>query len=1158
MVIKIQDCPDPLSPESYSKSSILAESQAYHLLARELERYTTGEVIGRSFLISGHRGSGKTTLVHKAIQDVRPRPGSLIPLLVPLHGPALLKSDAVTRVSDRGDKGAEDKMKQATGTTPPAGAQPANPAKPEPFDPTLQFLQQITICLYRALAKELTRSFGKRLAARRRQWILPTKLFGRDFSPEVVGELVLELDDAPDFHVLRKLWKKAGFHKHGVLFEGYNLRARKDPDGRNTSQDQGVRELVALSTAAQAYRKVSGEYEKSEVGKSTDEKEISTEVKLGVQAKELKNLILTLVSGGAVGAAYFMAEFSVLVAGITAVIASLSMNAGLNLTRSEKKTKSFTKEHSFIRDTSVATLDRELPILVERIREAGLAPIFVVDELDKIRPLADPMKILVQNLKHIVTERAFFCFLTDRDYFEHLKDMARRTPYPREHTYFSHRLFVLYRPRDLHKYLDRLLVTHGAGRGTDEASDQADLATTSYLILQRAMLHVFDLRRELSKICDSDGQITLGPGETRTNLGYRLTIMMQLALELVLEGDALRDRLDQDPHFGQLAYDTLYYISRKWEESQEQLDLSDGAITNYLGTRMRLDSEGIAMRGDSETDKQDGEGAWDNPDNGATTAEKSGSGSQTRLPLSNIDLDFLFDEVRTLAALLAEPKKLVVELQATSKLVIPSAVIQAIPKDVRLLTPAGEHLYAWQYDRYGRQIGGAQAPTGSLDEIEPDLKFIASFKKFLDKVTGGGLAPDTLAMELGILNTTPDWRAVEAAIARVQLFQETGQAHSELDHDKVSIAEYVGMIESRSAILEGILAVGTNIGRAANATTPEQRLVTGMRTLSEMMGAGSVPANEFDKRLQKIFATEAHEISGPSLTRETIDIWTIRIAAMLSDPPDKLSVTELKDISEISWRQWLDRMMRFANNDKNVFDPNLPDLYCRAANVNPSRILHEEPSQISLTNWMNIFLSAQEHQEQDEFSYIPEWFSVFALVVFGLHDRIERIGGSGTILSNLSRLIDTDQIHKDILESVTRMLDIYRGRQRRARDPRMGLLIAKAKSSAIEEWLPGTRHGGIVLRHAQLDAFTKVLGVKYPRGVKLDDVFDAVMIEAGTGKVAHTVRSKLPRSLSKLPLSYIVSGSAGERPDDGPGIHEPVDFDDAMDQAMDAATLFAS
>ena len=47
-----------------------AESPAYHTLFRELRNYLNGEIPGRSFLVSGHRGAGKTSMVLRAIEDL--------------------------------------------------------------------------------------------------------------------------------------------------------------------------------------------------------------------------------------------------------------------------------------------------------------------------------------------------------------------------------------------------------------------------------------------------------------------------------------------------------------------------------------------------------------------------------------------------------------------------------------------------------------------------------------------------------------------------------------------------------------------------------------------------------------------------------------------------------------------------------------------------------------------------------------------------------------------------------------------------------------------------------------------------------------------------------------------------------------------------------
>ena len=81
MAIKINDSPEPLSEASLvkrgpSSTPLLVESSASRVLRQELERYCKGLINGRSFLIAGHRGAGKTTLVAKAFMDVRQASGS--------------------------------------------------------------------------------------------------------------------------------------------------------------------------------------------------------------------------------------------------------------------------------------------------------------------------------------------------------------------------------------------------------------------------------------------------------------------------------------------------------------------------------------------------------------------------------------------------------------------------------------------------------------------------------------------------------------------------------------------------------------------------------------------------------------------------------------------------------------------------------------------------------------------------------------------------------------------------------------------------------------------------------------------------------------------------------------------------------------------------
>src|SRR4051812_38600191 len=96
MPIEIVDFPEPLSRAAarLSADAGVIESDAWRVLTWEMERYCREELAGRSFLISGHRGAGKTTLVSNAYQHVRKRrfrSGELRPLLVQVNGPALFR-----------------------------------------------------------------------------------------------------------------------------------------------------------------------------------------------------------------------------------------------------------------------------------------------------------------------------------------------------------------------------------------------------------------------------------------------------------------------------------------------------------------------------------------------------------------------------------------------------------------------------------------------------------------------------------------------------------------------------------------------------------------------------------------------------------------------------------------------------------------------------------------------------------------------------------------------------------------------------------------------------------------------------------------------------------------------------------------------------------
>src|SRR5262249_15674740 len=151
-----------------------------------------------------------------------------------------------------------------------------------------------------------------------------------------------------------------------------------------------------------------------------------------------------------------------------------------------------------------------------------VAPVFVVDELDKVSELKMRMGPLVRHLKSLVTEKTFFCFLADRSYLEGLRRELLATPYRTQSTYFTDRVFVFYRPGDLHKHLGNVLRTSDP----TNSNDAIDLEVLPYVLLHRSRLHPFDLRRQLARMRGADGAVSLPPGVVRTELAYRFDVLI--------------------------------------------------------------------------------------------------------------------------------------------------------------------------------------------------------------------------------------------------------------------------------------------------------------------------------------------------------------------------------------------------------------------------------------------------------------------------------------------------------------------------------------------------------------------------------------------------------------------------------------------------------
>jgi hypothetical protein len=241
----------------------------------------------------------------------------------------------------------------------------------------------------------------------------------------------------------------------------------------------------------------------------------------------------------------------------------------------------------FIPDLTPRTLDRVLPTLLYRLREAGLAPVLIIDELDKVQDIARRLESMIRYLKKLMAENVFSCFLTDRGYIEYLRLDHGGAAYDRPSSYFSHRLLVAYGPKEVDDYLSELLEV------VDESDDAAplDREVLKWVLRHRSQLHALNLNRELAAIRGDDGYLSLPPGDIRTDFQYRIDVTLQMAIELQLYSKEIMGWSQRQRGLQQTLFDALYYLSRSWLRGDPEVDLSASgmaAIIEELEQRMNL------------------------------------------------------------------------------------------------------------------------------------------------------------------------------------------------------------------------------------------------------------------------------------------------------------------------------------------------------------------------------------------------------------------------------------------------------------------------------------------------------------------------------------------------------------------------------------------
>jgi hypothetical protein len=132
-------------------------------------------------------------------------------------------------------------------------------------------------------------------------------------------------------------------------------------------------------------------------------------------------------------------------------------------------------------------------------------------------------------------------------------------------TFYTDRIFVLYEPQDFRQYLRKLVELETSSNirtSWDELEAMVGLDAWATVLIHRSRLLLWDFRRFVFGLF-KNGYFKgdLYPVNPLGSPTERQDITMQLAIEAIANRSDVRARIDENPYYARLIYDTLYYAS---------------------------------------------------------------------------------------------------------------------------------------------------------------------------------------------------------------------------------------------------------------------------------------------------------------------------------------------------------------------------------------------------------------------------------------------------------------------------------------------------------------------------------------------------------------------------------------------------------------------
>jgi len=387
--------------------------------------------------------------------------------------------------------------------------------------------------------------------------------------------------------------------------------------------------------------------------------------------------------------------------------------------------------------------------------------------------------------------------------------------------------------------------------------DEDDARLLPFVFLYRSRMHAVDLRRELDDITGADGLLLLRGHHVTDSESYRIDVTIQVAVEVELEREECRRRLEVDPEFRRLVHDALYYPSWSWRRS-EVLDLTDAgkpAFARYLESRMD-----------------------------SLPAAAGGTPPAGPPPLSERDTAFLLDRARGVARLLAARGSLLSAFAGGWTGYAPDPEHSRVKKIVQdllrrdttrpsLLMETGTHAYRWLYDTTGAVIPAEAAAVVDGTARPAEWRGHAEYIQALESALAGFVgAPQrtspfaALATRFHVLGTSPTWPAVSDALRRLQAWPDApGPAgEASLQGDAKLVRDFAELLRRSGETLGMALFCGTAAGGLGGSSVAEkpERLWIGLGALADAYRFAMLDEDLVRERLRRLVAELGELVPG--------------------------------------------------------------------------------------------------------------------------------------------------------------------------------------------------------------------------------------------------------------------------------------------------------